>query len=187
MNALLALALALAPPGLEPPRKPTLEPEPLLAVNRAAAPWMSLSISPALVFMPFLDVSLRPRAAIGILWDALELGGTAIVGFNFVQRFVGGGPFVNWTPVPYRWGYIVYTHVGVGRLHTDDPYLGRRHMDYLRFALGFRIPMPRDELFIPWVEVGYQHLRRCADWSIPCGFGGWGLWAPLVEFGLRFR
>lgn len=158
----------------------------MMPINQKLAPWMSLSFTLGGAVGP-LDISVRPRMAIGLLWDALEIGGTVIGGANIVQAYGGGGVFANWTPVPYRAGHIFYTHTGAGRLHTIDA-LGPRHMDYLRFALGFRIHRrPKNQPHLPWFELGYTHLRHCADWAIPCGWAGTSLWIPWLEIGVRFK
>lgn len=194
----LVLTLAPAPAPAQERERPSAdelseeeEPEEfefslMMPINQWAAPWMSISFTLGGAVGP-LDFSVRPRMAIGLLWDAIELGGTVIGGVNIVQAYTGGGVFVNWTPVPYRAGHIVYTHAGAGRLHTIDA-LGPRHLDYLRFALGFRISRrPMNRFYVPWFELGYNHLRHCADWAMPCGWAGHALWAPWIEGGIRFK
>jgi hypothetical protein len=157
----------------------------MMPINQMAAPWMSLSFTLGGAIGP-LDISARPRMAIGLLWDALELGGTVIGGANIVQAYAGGGVFVNWTPVPYRAGHIVYTHAGVGRLHTIDA-LGRRHHDYLELSLGFRVHRrPQNQPWVPWFELGYNLLRYCDDWAMPCAWTR-GVWVPWAQVGVRLK
>jgi hypothetical protein len=194
IHVALVLALSPAPTSASVEKMPTTPEEMeqfdfelMMPINQMAAPWMSLSFTYGGAVGP-VDISVRPRMAIGLLWDALELGGTVIAGANIAQFYSGGGVFVNWTPVPYRAGHIVYTHAGAGRLHTITPHGPRLHLDYLRFALGFRIHRrPQNQPLVPWFELGYNHLRHCADWDMPCGWAGVALWAPWLEIGVRYK
>lgn len=201
----LALVVAVAPPvgdrafedgefeEVQEARGDTSEDEadplygfPPWRINRAS-PWIGLSLTLGVSTVLILDWSVRPRAAVELLHGALELGGTLIGGVNIAQAYLGGGVFANWVPIPHRAGHIVYTHFGVGRVHSIDA-LGPRHADYLELGLGFRIArLPRTKHAVPFFELGARNLRHCANWSLPCEVDTVQVWLPYLEGGVRFR